>query len=60
MAAIASVRVKLVQYHSTKGRAIWSEVLKILRRNMQFSGIEISWAVFVSMLNLTKLQKTIH
>lgn len=60
MAAIASVRIKLVEYHSAKGRAIWSEFLKILCRNMHFSGMEISWAVFVSMLNLTKLQKTIH
>ena len=45
-----------VQYHSAKGRDTCSKFLKILCRNMQFSGMEISCVIFVSMLNLTELQ----
>ena len=56
MVAIGHVQMKLVQYHSAKGRDTCSKFLKILCRNMQFSGMEISCAIFVSMLNLTELQ----
>ena len=54
--AIGPLGVKLVPYHSAEGRNIWSTFLKILCGNMQFTGMEISWAVFVNILNLTKWQ----
>ena len=52
--AIGPLGVKLVPYHSAEERNIWSTFLKILCGNMQFTGMEISWAVFVNILNLTK------
>ena len=54
--AIGPLGVKLVPYHSAEERNIWSTFLKILCGNMQFTGMEISWAVFVNVLNLTKWQ----